>query len=114
VDRTLAHVDLLSVLKLSLFYYGLLFLLWLGFVAIVYSMLDTIGVFRQIETALANQGVLGLKLDITLSGVEQWAALIGATLVVIGCLANVFLAFVYNLGAALLGGIEMSFEERDR
>ncbi len=114
VQRTLAHVDLLSVLKLSLFYYGVLFLLWLGFVAVVYSILETLGVFRQIESALANPGVLGLELDITLGEVEQWAGLIGATLVVIGSLANVFLAFVYNMGSTLLGGLEMTFVERDR
>ncbi|MBA2273142.1 MAG: DUF3566 domain-containing protein [Actinobacteria bacterium] len=113
VRRTVSHVDLFSVLKVSLFYWVCMFVLWLCFVAVVYGFLDGLGIFRQIEKAAANEGVLDLKLDITLAGAERWATLIGGTLSLLGSLATVFLAFLYNRAAAWLGGLELTFVERD-
>lgn len=113
VRRTMSHIDLFSVLKVSLFYWACMFVLWLCFVAVVYGLLDGLGVFRQIERAAANEGVLDLKLDITLAGVERWATLIGGTLSLLGSLATVFLGFLYNRASSLLGGLELTFVERD-
>jgi hypothetical protein len=50
---------------------------------------------------------------ITLGLVEKWAFLIGFTLVVVGSLMNTFLAFLYNVGADILGGLDLTFVERD-
>lgn len=113
VRRTVSHVDLFSVLKVSLFYWTCMFVLWLCFVAVIYGLLDGLGIFRQIERAAANEGVLDLRLDITLAGAERWATLIGGTLSLFGSLATVFLAFLYNRAAAWLGGLEVTFVERD-
>ncbi|MDQ3783439.1 MAG: DUF3566 domain-containing protein [Actinomycetota bacterium] len=113
VRRTVSHVDLFSVLKVSLFYWTCMFVLWLCFVAVVYGFLDGLGIFRQIERMAANEGVLDLRLDITLAGVERWATLIGGTLSLLGSLATVFLAFLYNRAAAWFGGLEVTFVERD-
>jgi hypothetical protein len=33
--------------------------------------------------------------------------------VVVGSIVNVFLAFLYNVGSDLVGGVEMTFVERD-
>ena len=113
VRRTVTHVDLFSVLKVSLFYWACMFVLWLCFVAVVYGFLDGLGIFRQIEKAAANEGVLDLRLDITLAGAERWATLIGGTFALLGSLATVFLAFLYNRAAAWLEGLELTFVERD-
>lgn len=113
VRRTVSHVDLFSVLKVSLFYWTCMFVLWLCFVAVVYGFLDGLGIFRQIEKAAANEGVLDLKLDITLAGAERWATLIGGIVALLGSLATVFLGFLYNRAAAWLGGLELTFVERD-
>jgi hypothetical protein len=101
------------VLKVSLFYWTCIFVLWLCFVAVLYGFLDGLGIFRTIERAAANEGVLDLRLDITLAVAERWATLIGGTLSLLGSLATVFLAFLYNRAAALLGGLEVTFVESD-
>ena len=113
VKRTVNHVDLFSLLKVSLFYWTCIFVLWLCLVAVVYGFLDGLGIFRQIERVAANEGVLDLQLDITLAGAERWATLIGGTLSLLGSLATVFVGFLYNRAASWLGGLELTFEESD-
>lgn len=112
VKRTLRHVDPLSVLKLSLFYYGIFLVLWLAFVAMVYWVVASMGVFDAIERF--GQGlVLWEEVNITIFFVERWALAIGLFFLIVASLINVFLAFLYNVGADLLGGVEMTFVERD-
>lgn len=113
VKRTLRHVDPISVLKVSLIYYACLLVIWLIIVAIIFSFLKSLGLFDQIDK-IAKGFVLGKgKFEITLGAVEKWAFLIGATLTVLGSLINVFLAFLYNAISDAVGGIEMTFVERD-
>ena len=50
---------------------------------------------------------------ITLWVVEKWALLVGLIFVVIGSLINVMLALLYNAGADLVGGLEVTFVDRD-
>jgi hypothetical protein len=45
--------------------------------------------------------------------VEKWAFLVGITFALITTLVNVFLAFLYNVAADLIGGLELTFVERD-
>ncbi|MDQ3982383.1 MAG: DUF3566 domain-containing protein [Actinomycetota bacterium] len=99
------------MLKLSLFFYSCLLVLWLFFVAILYWIAGSMGLFEAIEE-FSTQLVLGWD-RITLMVVEKWAFLIGLTMLVIGSLANVFLAFLYNVGADLIGGVKLTFVERD-
>jgi hypothetical protein len=111
VKRTLRHVDPVSVLKVSLIYYACLLIIWLIIVAIIFSFLKSLGLFDQIDSVAK-----GLKLgrvEITLGVVEKWAFLVGATLTVLGSLVNVFLAFLYNAISDAVGGVEMTFVERD-
>ena len=111
VKRTLKHVDPLSILKLSLFYYACFLLLWLVFVAVLYWVLSSVGLFETIENV---QKVFGDdNLEITLWLVERWAFFIGLTFAVVASLANLFIAFLYNVGADIVGGVEMTFVERE-
>lgn len=112
VKRTLRHVDPVSVLKLSLFYYGIFLVAWLIFVAILYAIVNAMGVFETIEK-FGEGFALGWDVNITLFFVERWAFLIGFIFLVLASLTNVALAFLYNVGADMLGGVEMTFVERD-
>lgn len=111
VKRTLRHVDPMSVLKLSLFFYSFFLILWLGAVAVVYWVLDAREFWRAVSDFSTN---LELGWDeITLFWVERWAFLLGLTVMVVASLFSTFLAFVYNMAADWLGGVEMTFVERD-
>lgn len=114
LKRTLRHVDPLSVLKLSLFFYAIFLVLWLIFVAIVFSVLNSMGLFEQLEDILGPNGfVIANDFSITLMSVEKWAFLIGLTMAVLGSIINMFLAFLFNVAADTVGGVEMTFAERD-
>ncbi len=111
VKRTLRHVDPVSVFKLSLFYYGVFLVAWLVLVAILYGIVAAMGVFENLEQLY---GALELRWnDITLFSVERWAFVIGFVFAILGSLVNLLLAFLYNVAADMLGGIEMTFVERD-
>ena len=111
VKRTLKHVDPLTVLKLSGFYWAIFLLIWLGIVAVVYSMIDSAGWFSSLEE-FSRKVELG-RPNITLGLVEKWAFLVGVTFALVTTLVNVFLAFLYNVAADLIGGLELTFVERD-
>ncbi|MFN2388656.1 MAG: DUF3566 domain-containing protein [Actinomycetota bacterium] len=110
--RTVRWIDPFSVLKLSLFYYGVLLVLWLVFVALVYSVADARGLFNFIEDL--TDAFAFEKFEVTLGFVEKWAFVIGLMLGILGSLFNALLAFLYNIGADLVGGVEMTFAERDQ
>ena len=111
VKRQLKHIDPLTVLKLSGFYWAVFLVLWLGLVAVVYSMIDAAGVFATFED-FWRKVELG-RPNITLGLVEKWAFLVGITFALVTTLLNVFLAFLYNVAADLFGGLELTFVERD-
>jgi hypothetical protein len=111
VKRQLKHIDPLTVLKLSGFYWAVFLVIWLGFVALVYSVLDSAGLFSSIEK-FTRAVELG-KPDISLGLVEKWAFVIGIAFALLTTLVNVFLAFLYNVAADLIGGLELTFVERD-
>ncbi|MDP9067705.1 MAG: DUF3566 domain-containing protein [Actinomycetota bacterium] len=112
VKRTIRHVDPFSVLKLSGFFYLIFLLVWLGIVAILYSVVEAMGVFDAAED-LGRALVLYEEVDITLGVVEKWALLIGLVVGVLGTLVNTLLAILYNVASDLFGGLELTFVERD-
>lgn len=116
VKRTLRHIDPLSVLKLSALYYTVFLILWMLFAALVYFILKSAGTFHSIEK-IANVFAVSdkpdFRLHITLLLVEKWAFLIGLVFVVVASIVNLFLAFVYNFAADTVGGVELTFMEKD-
>ena len=112
VRRTLRHVDPLSIFKLSLFFYALGVVAWLVVVAVLYSIIESTGIFDSIEDV--SRGLaLGWRVEIDLWFVEKWALLIGLIFWLVGSILNLLIAFLYNIGADTIGGIEMTFVERD-
>ena len=112
VRRTLRHIDPLSVLKVSLMFYGCFLVLWLLFVAIVYWMVQGAGIFETAEDLRQSLTIKG-SWELSLSLVEKWAFFIGLVVAVVMSLFNLFLAFLYNVIADTIGGIDMTFVERD-
>lgn len=112
VRSTLRHVDPLSVLKVSLMFYGVFLVLWLIFVAIVYWLVDGAGVFESINDLRDSLAIEG-NWTLTLGFVERWAFFIGLAVSVFMAIVNLFLAFLYNVVADTIGGIDMTFVERD-
>ena len=112
VKRTLRHIDPLSVFKLSLFFYAIGVVVWLIFVAILYSVVNSTGIFDAIES-FSRGLALGWRVEIDLWFVEKWALLIGVIFWLLGALTNLLISFLYNVGADMIGGVEMTFVERD-
>jgi hypothetical protein len=112
VKRTIKHVDPISVLKMSLFYYAFFLVAWLILVAIIYSFVSSTGFFTAVED-FSKSMALSNNLDLTLGFFEKWAFLLGFVLYIIGCLGNLVLAFLYNVTSDVVGGVEVTFVERE-
>jgi hypothetical protein len=112
VKRTLRHIDPVSVLKLSLFFYAVAVVVWMVIVAILYGFVNSMGLFDLIES-FSESFALTWEVNIDLWYVERWALLLGLMFAVLGSLVNVVLAFLYNVAADMIGGIEMTYVERD-
>lgn len=112
VKRTVKHIDPLTVLKLSLFFYGCLVIVWMLFAAIAYWFVDSLGFFDALDE-FKRDLVIWEGLEIDLMFVEKWAFLTGVTMAVVGSIVNAFLAFLYNAGSDLIGGVDVTFIERD-
>lgn len=113
VKRTVKRIDPFSVLKLSLFYYTCFLIVWAGIVAVAYWIVQSMGLFDAIEDFSTGFALEWGEIDISLWLVERWALLIGGGLVIVGALINAFLAVLYNLASDLVGGLEVTFVERD-
>ncbi|MGI9018766.1 MAG: DUF3566 domain-containing protein [Euzebya sp.] len=107
---TVRRVDPWSVLKLSvIFYFCFLLVVMLG-LTVFWSVVLSIGILDTLTTFLDE---LQLTLVINGSNIARALFLLGLLNVVLWTGINVFLAFLYNLVADLLGGfrIELASEE---
>ena len=104
-----------SVLRFSLFFYFCMMLAgWVG-LFIVYKFLGSIGVLHSFEDFMR-------KLSGGNTHWENWSFhtgwifsrlfMIGLVMVVFGSIVNLIGAFLYNLLAEFLGGIELTLAER--
>jgi hypothetical protein len=114
VTRTVKRVNPWSVLRLSLFFYAVFLVVWLIVVAVLFTFIESTGVFETIEELGRLFTVRqAQELNISLGLVEKWAFFIGLAMIAIATIFNVVLALLYNLGSDIVGGLEMTFTERD-
>ncbi|MFC5950552.1 DUF3566 domain-containing protein [Pseudonocardia lutea] len=106
-----------SVLKLALVLAVVLFFIWLVAVGVLYGVLDGMGVWDRLNGTYADLvsggGQGGGGSLISAGSVFGFAAIIGAINSLLFAVALTVGAFVYNVSADLVGGIEVTLSERD-
>jgi hypothetical protein len=114
----LKRIDPWSVMKFSFAVSMVLFIVLVVATSVLYLALDAMGVFTSVNTSLTDlvsagggQGTSSLK--ITAQGVILTSALLGLVNVVLFTALATLGAFIYNVCADLVGGIELTLAERD-
>jgi hypothetical protein len=112
----LKRLDPWSALKLGLVLAVVLFFIWLVAVGVLYGALDGMGVWDRLNGTYADlvsgDTPTGSPL-ISAGRVFGFAAVIGAINSLLFAVAVTVGAFVYNVSADLVGGIEVTLSERD-
>jgi hypothetical protein len=115
-DLQLRRLDPWSMLKLALVLAVVLFFVWLVAVGVIYGVLDGIGVWDRLNGTyadLSGETQEGTAPLISAGSVLGFAALVGAVNSLLFAVAVTIAAFVYNVSADLVGGIEVTLSERD-
>jgi len=112
----LKRIDPWSAMKLGLVLAVVLFFIWLVAVGVLYGALDGMGVWDRLNGTYADlvsgDTPTGSPL-ISAGRVFGFAAVIGAVNSLLFAVAVTVGAFVYNVSADLVGGIEVTLSERD-
>ena len=103
-----------SVLKFSLLFYFCLMLVIVIGLAILYLFVDALGVVESIEELVEGLGFGDPDAGFQVDGgfLFRTVFLIGLLSVVLWSALTLFVAFLYNLISDLIGGIEVSLQER--
>lgn len=112
----LKRLDPWSVLKLALVLAVVLFFIWLVAVGVLYGILDGMGVWDRLNGTYADlvSGAAQTGSSLISAGrVFGIAAVVGAINSLLFAVAVTVGAFVYNVSADLVGGIEVTLSERD-
>jgi Transmembrane domain of unknown function (DUF3566) len=112
----LKRLDPWSMLKLGLVLAVVIFFIWLVAVGVLYGVLDGMGVWDRLNGTYADlvsgEPTTGSPL-ISAGRVFGLAAVIGAINSLLFAVAVTIGAFVYNVSADLVGGVEVTLSERD-
>ncbi|MEH0937323.1 DUF3566 domain-containing protein [Micromonospora psammae] len=114
----LKRIDPWSVMKFAFAVSVVLFIVVVVATSVLYLALDAMGVFQSVNDSLtdlvnAGGGQSASGFQITAKGVILSSALIGLVNVVLFTALATLGAFVYNVCADLVGGIELTLAERD-
>ncbi|MFV2102177.1 DUF3566 domain-containing protein [Micromonospora sp. LOL_024] len=114
----LKRIDPWSVMKFAFAVSVVLFIVIVVATSVLYLALDAMGVFASVNDSLgdlvnAGGGQSTSGFQITARGVIFSSALIGLVNVVLFTALATLGAFVYNVCADLVGGIELTLAERD-
>ncbi|TDB79559.1 DUF3566 domain-containing protein [Micromonospora sp. KC721] len=112
----LKRIDPWSVMKFAFAVSIVLFIVVVVATSVLYLALDAMGVFKSVNeslTDLVNASGNSGGFQITAKGVILSSALIGLVNVVLFTALATLGAFVYNVCADLVGGIELTLAERD-
>lgn len=107
----LARVDPWSVMKITLLFSVCLFVVVLVATAVVWYVLDAAGVFDSVVSIADNFPSLNARSYVSFSRFMGTATFFGAVNVVLLTALTTVVTLVYNLCAALLGGIEVTLAE---
>jgi hypothetical protein len=111
------RIDPWSMMKFSFAVSLVLFFVAVVATSVLYLALDAMGVFDAVNKALAemigNTGGEGGGFRITAKGIVGGSALLGAVNVVLFTALATLGAFIYNVCADLVGGIELTLAEKD-
>ena len=114
---TLKRIDPWSMMKFSFAVSLVLFFVAVVATSVLYLALDAMGVFDEVNKALAeligSTGGSGGGFKITAKGVVGGSALLGAVNVVLFTALATLGAFIYNVCADLVGGVELTLAEKD-
>ena len=99
------------MLKFSLLFYFCLLLIMLLASAIIFAILKSFGVIQNIEELVQDLADSAFK--VSGGAIFRWLFLFGLLGTVVASAVTVFLAFLYNLIADVVGGIEVSVAERE-
>src|SRR5699024_12702273 len=103
-----------STLKVSLLLSAAMFLVWMIAVAIIYLVLDGMGVWDRLNTGVTD--ILDSGDEATLIGPGQVfgvAAILGIINIVLFTAMATIGAFIYNMSADAVGGVEVTLADRD-
>jgi len=105
---TVQRVSPWSVLKLSLIFYFCLLLVMMVALALFWSVVINIGVIDALQE---EAGRFGASVRINGGNLARIVFLVGLVNVVLWSAINVFMAFLYNLIADLVGGFRVTLAE---
>jgi hypothetical protein len=113
----LKRIDPWSVMKFSFAVSLVLFVVAIVATSVLYLALDAMGVFQSLNKAMSEMtGQAGAAADafkITAKGVIGTSVLLGAVNMVLFTALMTLGAFVYNVCADLVGGIELTLSEKE-
>lgn len=107
-DIMVRHVDPWSVLKISVVFYTCMLIIGMLANAVLWAFIGRLGLVDQ-ATEIA--GALNIALVINTGNILRAFFLVGVLGVIFASAVNVFLAFLYNLVADLIGGIRVDLAE---
>ncbi|GGF16162.1 DUF3566 domain-containing protein [Williamsia phyllosphaerae] len=113
----LRRIDPWSTFKISSVLAIALFLIWMIAIGVLYVILDGMGVWDQLNGSfgdlVSSDSSTDTSFQITAGTVFGIAALVGAVYVVVFTALTTVGAFIYNMSADLVGGVEVTLADRD-
>lgn len=107
------RVNPMSVLKFSLLFYFCLMLVVVIGLSILFLFLDALGVLTSLEEFMTQIGFGGeAGFEVNAGYLLRTLFLIGLVSVILWSAVTVFVAFLYNLISDLVGGVEVTLQER--
>jgi hypothetical protein len=111
------RLDPWSVLKLAFVLSIALFFIWLVAVGVLYGVLDGMGVWDKLNGTYADLVAAntsgGTSSLVSAGRVFTFAAVVGAINILLFTALATVGAFVYNVAADLVGGLELTLAERE-